>query len=175
MKRSCVFAICMAHERCPERYATVVRPVTVGAVPECSPKHGEYADLWRTNVHIWKHAPSECNKIIILESDARPNAAFFKAVAALPQRDIIWLDDRTEASLHKPSGCCTIGMVYSRNILSLLVREFEDRTSRSYASRYLPRPINPDPKCLFDWFLGNLASYKTIRSGAVHLLHHRAK
>jgi hypothetical protein len=173
MNLSCVFSICMTHEACPDRFATVVRPITVGTVPTCSPLQGESADLWRTNVYIWKHAPPECDKILILESDARPTPLFFKRLSGLPNRDIVWLDDRTEASLHSPSGCCTIGMLYTRSILGLLIKEFESKDASSYAMRYSPRPINPSNVCLFDWFLGNLASYKRIKSAVVHLLHHK--
>lgn len=170
MHSSCIFAICMAGEHCPDN-ATVVRPVVNGTLPSCSPQTGEYGDLWRTNLHIWKTVPAQCERILILESDARPDAGFYRRLDSMPDRDVVWLDDRTALSSDKPSGCCTIGMVYARAILPMLIHEFAGPAS-GYASNYAPRPINPDPKCLFDWFLGNLAAVKGIRSASMHLLHH---
>jgi hypothetical protein len=170
MHPSCVFAICMVGEACPT-VANVVRPIVSGVLPSCSPQAGEYGDLWRTNLHIWQTAPAQCERVLVLESDARPDAEFYRRLDLLPSRDIIWLDDRTAPSTHKPSGCCTVGMVYSRTILPLLVREFTG-TASGYANNYAPRPINPDPLCLFDWFLGNLADVRKIKSASVHLLHH---
>lgn len=161
----------MMTERCVS-IGNIVRPIKFGTVPPCHPKHQESADLWRTNVHIWKNVPSHCESVLILESDAKPEHGFFKKLDNLPKRDIIWLDSRIKPSMHEPSGCCCIGMLYSKRILPLLIENFTNNET-GYAYNYRPRPINGGPDCLYDWFLGNLAAVKKIKSASIHMLYHK--
>ena len=174
-KMLCVFAICMPHEKCVPRdhiNYTRVAPVSFGYVPKCSPQTGEYADLWRTNLHIWRTASGECSQILILESDAKPDPSFLKRLNSIPQRQIVWLDSRNLYRSNAPSGCCCIGMLYSKKVLPRLVAEFTLSARNAYAINYHPRRFAKIDECNFDLFLGNLAAHRKYSSASIPILYH---
>ena len=167
---ACIFTICQVSEPCLS-YGTVVRPIKTGIpVPSCNPEQPSI-DLWRTNVHIWKTAPSTCDKVLIFEADAQLSPSFWTKLNTLPPRDITWLDGRNSVSFHKPSGCCTNAMLYSKSILPKLIYEFTNKSG--YGFNYQPRPIVQDQRCLYDWFLGNLVIVRKIKAASFKLVPHR--
>lgn len=146
-------------------------------VPEDFASHvahqsGEYADLCRTNIHIWRTAGKECDKVLIFESDAKPSASFLERLKNLPSRDITWLDSRGDPTMHGPSGCCSVGMLYSKRILPQLVADFSPLNPVAYANNYFPRPLVNHNDCIYDWYLGNLAAHRKISSASFNLLYH---
>jgi hypothetical protein len=121
----------------------------------------------------WQRAVDDgCEWAVVFEDDAEPpeglDLDLYTLPAKYPGSKVIYMDSRNATGDGVRPGCCHSGMMYHRDVLGLLLKEFDWDTSHvmNNYDECASQGVVHDSTCLNDWLLANILKYYDVRTSS---------